>query len=601
MAQQQDQGDAEFRRVAELIEHLKSDDVSQRVEATRCLPTIAATLGDERTRGELLPFLGECTDDEDEVLVVLAEQLGRLVDHVGGAQHLQLLLEPLKALAAADEATVRDATVASMQTVINQMHTADVLAYGVQLVHDLVGSEFFTARVSACGLLPAVYSRLSPGPGDRMDTDDDDESAAKRKELRALLHKLCGDDTPMVKRMAAAGLGALAAVAESPAVLEELLALFDRLNADDQDSVRLQTADNCVALARALPREARVARVIPAVRNTAQDASWRVRWSVASKFHEVGAALSGGEVLAPELCEAFEQLLQDPEAEVRTAAAFGVARVGALMGADGVLQGVLPCLRQLVVDGCEHVRAALASVICELAPLLGQDLTIDHLVPLLLQLLRDSNSDVRLNIISKLHSINEVVGMDHLSQSLLPAVMDLAEDDKWRVRTAIIDHTPLLAQQLGPRFFTDSLAGLCLGWLGDDVHSVRIAAAANLRRLSALFGADWARAHVVPKLAEMHANASYLHRMTALNAVQVLAEDMDPDLLQRDVLPLVLEMAHDPVPNIRFNVSKTLTALAPRLGGGAVENAVRPALSALVDDGDRDVRYFARKAIAALG
>jgi hypothetical protein len=58
--------------------------------------------------------------------------------------------------------------------------------------------------------------------------------------------------------------------------------------------------------------------------------------------------------------------------QVRTAAAFAVTKVGALMGVTGVLTRIIPCLQQLVIDGCEHVRAALASVICELAPLLGQ-------------------------------------------------------------------------------------------------------------------------------------------------------------------------------------------------------------------------------------
>lgn len=35
--------------------------------------------------------------------------------------------------------------------------------------------------------------------------------------------------------------------------------------------------------------------------------------------------------------------------------------------------------------------------------------------------------------------------------------------------------------------------------------------------------------------------------------------------IEQEVLPLVLRMASDPVPNIRFNVSKTLEKMAPRL------------------------------------
>ena len=71
-------------------------------------------------------------------------------------------------------------------------------------------------------------------------------------------------------------------------------------------------------------------------------------------------------------------------------------------------------------------------------------------------------------------------------------------------------------------------------------------------------------------------------------------------LLYSTVLPLVLSMAADPVPNIRFNVSKTLATLAPRLAGGAIDDLVRPALNTLIEDPDRDVRFFTRKAIAGL-
>lgn len=50
-----------------LIEHLKADDINLRVTATRSLPAIADALGPERVRVELVPFINDSTDDEDEV------------------------------------------------------------------------------------------------------------------------------------------------------------------------------------------------------------------------------------------------------------------------------------------------------------------------------------------------------------------------------------------------------------------------------------------------------------------------------------------------------------------------------------------------------
>lgn len=50
----------------------------------------------------------ESTEDEDEVLVALSEELGEFVDLVGGPAHATCLLEPLEALAAVEETVVRD-------------------------------------------------------------------------------------------------------------------------------------------------------------------------------------------------------------------------------------------------------------------------------------------------------------------------------------------------------------------------------------------------------------------------------------------------------------------------------------------------------------
>ena len=94
--------------IAVLIDELKHDDAALRLNAIKRLPSIALALGPERTRDELVPFLDESIDDEDEVLLALAEELGTFVDYVGGAAFAHLLLAPLENLAAVEETVVRD-------------------------------------------------------------------------------------------------------------------------------------------------------------------------------------------------------------------------------------------------------------------------------------------------------------------------------------------------------------------------------------------------------------------------------------------------------------------------------------------------------------
>jgi hypothetical protein len=74
-----------------------------RLRSIRQLSVIAKALGEERTREELVPFLTESIDDDDEVLLALAEELGDFVPYVGGDQWAFCLLQPLETLAAVEE------------------------------------------------------------------------------------------------------------------------------------------------------------------------------------------------------------------------------------------------------------------------------------------------------------------------------------------------------------------------------------------------------------------------------------------------------------------------------------------------------------------
>jgi serine/threonine-protein phosphatase 2A regulatory subunit A len=114
-----------------------------------------------------------------------------------------------------------------------------------------------------------------------------------------------------------------------------------------------------------------------------------------------------------------------------------------------------------------------------------------------------------------------VIGIELLSQSLLPAIVQLAEDKQWRVRLAIIEYVPLLASQLGVKFFDEKLSSLCMSWLGDTVFSIREASTQNLKKLTEVFGVEWANGAIIPKVTEMGHDTNYLYRMTTCFAISV--------------------------------------------------------------------------------
>lgn len=304
-----------------------------------------------------------------------------------------------------------------------------------------------------------------------------------------------------------------------------------------------------------------------------------------------------------ELVSAFVLLLKDNEAEVRTAGAGQIPGFSKLIPPEIILARILPCIRDLSTDQSQHVRAALGSQITGLAPLLGKDATIENLLPLFLHLLKDEFPEVRLNLISKLEQVNSVIGIDLLSQSLLPAIVDLAEDKQWRVRQAIIEYIPLLATQLGVTFFDEQLGSLCMSWLGDNVYSIREAATINLKRLTEVFGVEWANSTIVPKVLQMGGHPNYLYRMTTVFAITTIAPSLSAQVIEGPVLSTILSLVQDPIPNIRFNVAKSLEVLATVLategprGHDITQKRIVPAVEALKGDPDADVRFFANRAL----
>lgn len=129
-----------------------------------------------------------------------------------------------------------------------------------------------------------------------------------------------------------------------------------------------------------------------------------------------------------------------------------------------------------------------------------------------------------------------VIGIELLSESLLPAIVELAEDKSWRVRQAIIEYIPLLANQLGKPFFDEQLGNLCMSWLGDTVFSIREAATINLKKLTEVFGVEWSKSAIVPKVMGMGQHPNYLYRMTTVQAITVRVASLCFEFLSEPIL-----------------------------------------------------------------
>ena len=102
----------------------------------------------------------------------------------------------------------------------------------------------------------------------------------------------------------------------------------------------------------------------------------------------------------------------------------------------------------------------------------------------------------------------------------------------------------------------------------------------------------------------MASDDNYLHRMTVIFALTTMADALPANTVRDSVLPTVIDLSSDPIPNIRFNVAKSLETMIPLLKQNQamlelVSSMAKPTLEKLSADKDGDVRFFATRALEA--
>lgn len=483
---------------------------------------------------------------------------------------------------------MREKATEALRALAKHMSQEHVFRHLCALISRLASHDWFTSRISVCNLFSAALPKVAE---------------AKQDDLLNVYFRLCADDTPMVRRQAASVLGDVATVVQNEPMLPELIEVFEKLAKDEQDSVRILAINNCISLGKLSSSADWQAQILPVVKACAEDKSWRVRYMMADHVQQ--------------LCEVFKskatstivplylQMLTDQEVEVRMIAAARISAVAAINPTREFLELLKPEIEKLTQprEHSQHVRASLAGSVLSLTPIFGPRLTVDHLINVLLQLVRDESPEVRLKLIGTLGELSTVVGVDVLSQSLLPSIKELGKDRQWRVRLAVLDSMPSLAQYLGESQFTSELKGLFMPWLVDPVSCVRGAAAVNFQRLTEVLGLVWAETNIVPQLRTLLEHRNYLYRISAVMCAGTMAKVVEGFFLDEHLVPIVVKLANDTVPNVRFNVAKTIQAMHKTCGSmssSALDNQLVPCLRRLSVDQDPDVKFFASRALSSM-
>ena len=499
------------------------------------------------------------------------------------------LLKPLELILPSDDSVVREKAVAALKIVGLKITEEAIYTEYMPVIKRMRKGDLFSMRICACFLYAHIYSRLD---------------AARREYTRKKFEKLAKDDTPMVRRGAAQSVAIMADFIEADFAKPYLLPSLKALLQDDNDSVKIQAVYSSIPVTKLLMDSALVkSEIIPPFRVAVDNkmASWRLRFSVAEIAAQLAQWLSK-DVVDAEIVGLYESLLQDKEPEVKSEAILKLIELSKWCSPSTMTEKILPIINAMTVnDNSQHVRGSLAVSICEISKSVGRENAIKLIVPPVAQLLKDAATEVRIALMEHLSTLAEVIGNAEFDEHIIPALVALATDKIWRVKLALIQFIPQLALFLDKQLFKTKLEQVVLGFLSDGVYQIREEAINLMLTLKEeVFDYEWFESAIESKVKEFHEHEKFGQRIHTLFVVQKVFEKVTPLFLNEVLFKFVVKLAEDPVPNIKFNVSKTIELIYTKLNYANKEQAKEILNKMEQDQNDFDVKYYAEKALKTI-
>ncbi|KAH0916071.1 hypothetical protein HID58_030517, partial [Brassica napus] len=496
--------------IALLIDELKNDDIQLRLNSIRRLSTIARALGEERTRKELIPFLSENSDDDDEVLLAMAEELGVFIPFVGGIEHAHVILPPLESLCTVEETTVREKAVDSLCKIGSQMKESDLVDSFVPLVKRLAAGEWFAARVSACGLFHVAYQ----GCTDVLKT-----------ELRSSYGQLCQDDMPMVRRAAASNLGKFATTLESAFLNAEIMTMFDGLTKDDQDSVRLLAVEGCAALGKLLEPQDCVARILPVIVNFSQELS------------------------------------TDSSQHVRSALASVIMGMAPILGKDSTIEHLLPIFLSLLKDEFPDVRLNIISKLDQVNQVIGIDLLSQSLLPAIVELAEDRHWRVRLAIIEYVPLLASQLGIGFFDDKLGALCMQWMQDKVYSIREAAANNLKRLAEEFGSEWAMQHIVPQVLDMVNNPHYLHRMMALRAISLMAPVMGSEITCSKFLPVVVEAAKDRVPNIKFNVAKLLQSLIPIVDQSVVDKTIRQCLVDLSEDPDVDVRYFANQALRSI----------------------------------------
>jgi len=296
---------------------------------------------------------------------------------------------------------------------------------------------------------------------------------------------------------------------------------------------------------------------------------------------------------------------QTVDSEIAHHCAFSLPAVALTIGRNN-----WPLLREtydvLASDMQWKVRRTLASSIHELGVILGQEAVVSDLIPIFNGFLKDLD-EVRIGLLKHLSDFLKLLPLE-LRRDYLPKMADflyMDNDRNWRFRQELAVQMGQLIPLYTAEEVKNHLAPIAVILIRDKVAAVRTSAVGvHSVMVKTLLEDDpgsnpgLVRVLLADLISELVKSDSWIHRQTyaTLALTLFLESSLDHTQFAQDVLPNLMELAEDKVPNVRLVVARTLKQLRTATYFTKEANphhaTMERVIHTLTEDKDADVRAF---------
>ncbi|XP_075032912.1 serine/threonine-protein phosphatase 4 regulatory subunit 1-like [Mixophyes fleayi] len=250
------------------------------------------------------------------------------------------------------------------------------------------------------------------------------------------------------------------------------------------------------------------------------------------------------------------------------------------------------------------VRRTLAFSIHELAVILGDKLTAADLVPIFNGFLKDLD-EVRIGVLKHLYDFLKLLHADMRREYLYQLQEFLTTDNirNWRFRYELAEQLTLILELYSPKDVYDYLRVIALTLCSDKVSEVRWISfkliVAMLQKFYANGENELGINFINELILQFRHSSKWVGRQAFAFICQAVVNEecMPAEQFVTHLLPNLLSLASDPVPNVRVLLAKALKqtllekAYFTSLGNPHLD-AVEKTVQAMQLDRDQDVRFF---------